>query len=168
MEKILEKFNISIVAFIIIISLIILIIIFSYVFKVRDRLIYMQEKIKKLKSNARVAKSKYLQVINILKQTNKEISNDTKFEHNRTNIQFSNTPYQYEGLKESKELIVNLANDYQKAQELLNYEINKYNTYVRKLHIILLAKILKFEIISYIDETKLDMIDTHGYNEDDL
>lgn len=152
---------------IIIISCVAMLSFLYYFFKIRSNLVSLQEKVKKCKSNLRVAKSRYLQVLSLIKKTNKDVNKEANLD-DKYFSSIIGQPMQYKNLAISASSVNVLASNYENSQRDLNNAINCYNIYRRKISVFWIALILGYKKEKYIDEDKLELINTQGYNENEV
>lgn len=154
------------IIFIILLSLAVLSF-FVHFFNVRNNLIRLQEKVKKCKSDLRVAKSRYLQVLSLIKKTNKDVNREASLD-DKYFSSIIGQPMQYKNLAISAATVTSLAKNYEDAQRDLNNAVNYFNVYRRKIHVLYVALILGYKKEKYIDEDKLELINTQGYDENEI
>ena len=158
-----EEWQIALVVF----SSIAVLSFFVYLFIVRNNLVRLQEKVKKCKSDLRVAKSRYLQVLSLTKKTNKDVNREASLGDDFYSS-IIGQPMQHKSLAISAATVNTLAMNYESAQRALNNAINYYNVYRRKIHVLFVALFLGYKKEKYIDEDKLELINTQGYDEDEI
>ena len=146
---------------------IVVLLFFIYFIKTRNTLFNKREKVRKFKSNLRVAKSRYLQVLIQIKKTNKDVNREANLDDKYYSSIFGQ-PMQYQNLAISASSVNLLAKNYESAQRDLNNAINYYNSYRGKLSVFWVASILGYKKEKYIDEDKLDLINTQGYEEEEI
>lgn len=132
-----------------IITLIILIIFIIYSLIIRMRIVKLQEDVNEAKSCMLNAKNKYNDVLETLKTTHSQLLDKTAL--NNINQQISVQTYQSTNLVVSSSLISNLANNLEEAEKVLNEKINKYNKYVKQVHVRIVAIVFGYKIIKYVD-----------------
>ena len=151
--------------------------IFAAFIRFRGKSIYYQERIKKLKSEIRIVKAKYVQAIKqINTKQGKTVDNTTKLKDvlkPNYNIGFGGTAggYSLDGNELHKtdiRLIDQLSSSLLSTQNSLNEAINEYNVYINKFFYVPFAKMLKLKKQDYIEEDNLDRsmevgdIDSYG------
>ena len=132
-----------------IITLIMLIIFIIYFLIIRMRIVKLQEDVNEAKSCMLNAKNKYNDVLETLKTTHSQLLDKTAL--NNINQQISVQTYQSTNLVVSSSLISNLANNLEEAEKVLNEKINKYNKYVKQVHVRIVAIVFGYKIIKYVD-----------------
>ena len=126
-----------------------LIIFIIYFLIIRMRIVKLQEDVNEAKSCMLNAKNKYNDVLETLKTTHSQLLDKTAL--NNINQQISVQTYQSTNLVVSSSLISNLANNLEEAEKVLNEKINKYNKYVKQVHVRIVAIVFGYKIIKYVD-----------------
>lgn len=130
-------------------SIITLIIFIIYSLIIRMRIVKLQEDVNEAKSCMLNAKNKYNDVLETLKTTHSQLLDKTVL--NNIDQQISFQTYQSTNLVVSSSLISNLANNLEEAEKVLNEKINKYNKYVKQVHVRIVAIVFGYKIIKYVD-----------------
>lgn len=122
---------------------------------------YQKEQIKNSKSDVRIAKAKYLQVLRKVIQTQDDATDSQGRAYrkaNGSNIGFINGAIGGidSNFYESSELVADLADQLQDCQRTLNRNINLYNTYISTFPCSFLNLFLRYKKEEYVDSENLE------------
>ena len=133
-----------------------------FLIRYKNKIVAIKEDINLAKSSIRIAKAKYVQVMNkTLTMHDKASSVEGEYMESVTagngiksvlgNLSM-NPNY-----KDSMELIRRLADEYQKAQDRLNNLVNRYNREISLFPKTIFAKLLRYKKEEYIDNENLQL-----------
>lgn len=163
-----------VVIIILVILLVSGIILLSWAIKFRNNAIKQKEEIESLKSKVRVVKAKYLNVLKNAINTQNEANNSQGNAYGVANLGGSGrfiggASGSINNFGNATDLVTSLANEYQYAQDSLNYAINKYNIYITCFPYNILANIFKFAKEGYIDSDNLNLSTSlNGFDENEI
>ena len=157
-----------------ILFVILLIVFLVYAIKFRNSCVLKLEDIESLKSNIRVIEAKYLNVLKKSLNTSESVNKSLGSAYGVANTSgcgrfIGGASGSIDSFGDSTNLVFKLANEYQRAQDLLNSAIKKYNSSISTFPSNIIAKMFKFKKQEYIDSAKLNLsMSLKGFDEDDL
>ena len=160
--------------FFLIIFLILVIAFLVYLIKFRNSCVYQLERIESQKSNIRILKAKYLNVLSKTLDTNNSVNKSLGAAYGVANASgagrfIGGARGEIDNFEDSTNIVYKLANEFHQAQNALNNSVNTYNNYISKFPSNLLAKMLKFTKEEYIDSENLELsMSLSGFDEEDL
>ena len=155
--------------------LIILIIIIICIICFRNSVVQRKEDIENAKSEVRILKAKYLQVLRKTGKTQLDSNIAQGYAYQMAN---ENGGGEFIGgaigpirsnFKGSSKLVQSLADEYQRAQQRLNYEVKSYNIYITAFPRVILSKMFGYKKENYVDNDNLDAsTKLNGFDENDI
>ena len=160
--------------FIVILLIILGIVFLVWSLKFKNNVTLKKENIDSLKSDVRVVKAKYLNVLGKTIDTHESVNSSQGSAYREANSNGAGTFIggargSIDNFDRASQIVYNLANEYQRAQGSLNYAIKQYNTYISLFPNSILTHMFHYEKEEYIDSENLNLsTDLNGFNENDL